>query len=411
MAQVLKIEFLLIKDENSNCNSTVTLKNLFSTDSDIVFVDKKLLKVKELTSEYFITTDIIKNQTIERFFLFRLEKEFDEKNEETSIISLIEIFKKIKSIIYTSEIFKFVELWNDTSFYYSKLSYPLIYEVENMMRMLIYKFMLTRLGKDWNKIGFPDKLNDELKRKSSKNENPILFDDILYKFDFIHIVTFLFTPYTTDSKKIHEKISKASKISDLKLNEVKELVPCDNWTRYFEQIIKHKDFKNNWNALYDLRCKIAHNTLITKGEFDQIQKISSLLKEKIIKGIASVSKIVINKEDLPELSQSAVNAFFEPVVSDLYRMPITGSGLRSDLLFNPNSLIGSTTSSQGFIGITGTNYQLGTNANTFLGYTPTKTCVICGKLYTSNTLSITKSLDVCNECNSTGRPFVFSTKI
>ena len=411
MAQVLKIEFLLIKDENSNCNSTVTLKNLFTTDSDIVFVDKKLLKVKELTSEYFITTDTIKNQTIERFFLFRLEKEFDEKNEETSIISLIEIFKKIKSIIYTSEIFKFVELWNDTSFYYSKLSYPLIYEVENMMRMLIYKFMLTRLGKDWNKIGFPDKLNDELKRKSSKNENPILFDDILYKFDFIHIVTFLFTAYTTDSKKIHEKISKASKISDLKLNEVKELVPCDNWTRYFEQIIKHKDFKNNWNALYDLRCKIAHNTLITKGEFDQIQKISSLLKEKIIKGIASVSKIVINKEDLPELSQSAVNAFFEPVVSDLFRMPITGSGLRSDLLFNPNSLIGSTTSSQGFIGITGTNYQLGTNANTFLGYTPTKTCVICGKLYTSNTLSITKSLDVCNECNSTGRPFVFSTKI
>ena len=224
MAQVLKIEFLLIKDENSNCNSTVTLKNLFSTDSDIVFVDKKLLKVKELTSEYFITTDTIKNQTIERFFLFRLEKEFDEKNEETSIISLIEIFKKIKSIIYTSEIFKFVELWNDTSFYYSKLSYPLIYEVENMMRMLIYKFMLTRLGKDWNKIGFPDKLNNELKRKNTKNENPILFDDILYKFDFIHIVTFLFTPYTTDSKKIHEKISKASKISDLKLNEVRELV-------------------------------------------------------------------------------------------------------------------------------------------------------------------------------------------
>lgn len=411
MAQVLKIEFLLIKDENSNCNSTVTLKNLFSTDSDIVFVDKKLLKVKELSSEYFITTDTIKNQTIERFFLFRLEKEFDEKNEETSIISLIEIFKKIKSIIYTSEIFKFVELWNDTSFYYSKLSYPLIYEVENMMRMLIYKFMLTRLGKDWNKIGFPDKLNDELKRKNTKNENPILFDDILYKFDFIHIVTFLFTPYTTDSKKIHEKISKASKISDLKLNEVRELVPCDNWTRYFEQIIKHKDFKNNWNALYELRCKIAHNTLITKGEFDQIQKISSILKEKISKGISSVSKIVINKEDLPELSQSAVNAFFEPVVSDLYRMPITGSGLRSDLLFNPNPLIASTTSSQGFIGIGGTNYQLGTNANTFLGYTPSKTCVICGKLYTSNTLSITKSLDVCNECNSTGRPFVFSTKI
>ena len=49
MAQVLKIEFLLIKDENSNCNSTVTLKNLFSTDSDIVFVDKKLLKVKWIT--------------------------------------------------------------------------------------------------------------------------------------------------------------------------------------------------------------------------------------------------------------------------------------------------------------------------------------------------------------------------
>ena len=108
---------------------------------------------------------------------------------------------------------------------------------------------------------------------------------------------------------------------------------------------------------------------------------------------------------------TAVNAFFEPVVSDLYRMPITGSVLRPDLLFNPNPLLASTISSQGFIGIGGTNYQLGTNANTFLSYTPSKTCVICGKLYTSNTISITKSLDVCNECNSTSRPIAFSTKI
>ncbi len=406
MAKEIKIEFLLIKEENSHCNSISTLKSLFTTDSHIVFQDKQTIKVEESTAEFQITTDVIKNKNTERFFSIRLVKVTEDKNESKNILDLTSIFHKIKAIVIASKYFKIIELWSDTSFYYSKLSYPLIYEVENMMRMLIYNFMLTRLGKEWYKIGFPSKLNNQIKKGSSEKEASQFQDDLLHQIDFIHIEIFLFTPYTTDTDKIYDKIKVAQKLSELKLAEIKELVPTDNWTRYFEQIIKFKDFKKNWARLYELRCRIAHNNLITKGDFEEINKISTILKEKILKGNTLISKIKINEEEKVDLSQSAISAFYEPLLPDFNRVQMTGSLQLSNSLFSTNPMLTST-SPTSFIG--NSHYQIGSTPSSIFAFAPPKKCLICGNDYNSNGLNIS-SLNICSECTLSNRRLVLAPK-
>jgi hypothetical protein len=405
MGKEIKIEFLLIKDENSHCNSISTLKSLFATDSHIVFQDKQTIKVEEFTAEFHITTDVIKNKNTERYFSISLVKITDDKNESKNILDLTSIFHKIKAIVIPSKHFKLIEIWNDASFYYSKLSYPLIYEVENMMRMLIYNFMLTKLGKEWYKIGFPSILNNKIKKDKSDKEDSPFQDDLLHKIDFIHIELFLFTSYTPDSDKIYDKIKAAVKLNDLKLTELKELVPNDNWTRYFEQIIKFKDFKKNWARLYELRCRIAHNNLITKEDFEEINKISTILKEKIVKGNSLISKIKINEEEKVELSQSAVNAFYEPLLPDYNRLHTTGSLQLNNSLFTANPIL--TSSPTSYFGTS--HYQIGTSPNSIFAFTPPKKCLICGNDYNLNGPGIS-SLNICSECFLTNRGLVITTK-
>lgn len=384
-----KIEFLLIKDEDSKCNSIDTLVNLFVSDSEIKFINSSTLSIGEDEAEFHISTDTIKKEIDERYFLITIEKENDEANESAIILCLINIYNKIKEVIVASRIFKIAELWNDTSFYYSRLSYPHIYKVENLMRMLIYKFMLTRLGKNWEKTGLTSKVKEAIKLKNNNEEKSVYFDDILYKFDFIHLSTFLFTPYSTESNKVFEKISKAKKIEDLVLKELNEIVPIDNWDRYFKQIIKHKDFKKDWDELYKLRCKIAHNNFISQHEFEQIEKKSQVLIEKISNGIRSVSKIVIKSDDIQDLSNSALNSFFEPLYSNLLNYP-SNYILTSDLLNKSNEAISNLYSQ---------NFQI--NGSSIFLSTP-KSCIICGKKFYTEATSVISlnSHHICNDCKN-----------
>ncbi len=57
-----KIEFLLIKDEDSKCNSIDTLVNLFVSDSEIKFINSSTLSFGEDEAEFHISTDTIKKE-------------------------------------------------------------------------------------------------------------------------------------------------------------------------------------------------------------------------------------------------------------------------------------------------------------------------------------------------------------
>lgn len=84
-------------------------------------------------------------------------------------------------------------LWDDISLYYSQQAYPIIYEIENLMRQLITKFMLINAGLRWEKERTPE---DVRKSINDKNKEPT----VLYNVDYIQLSNFLFKEIPPDYK-------------------------------------------------------------------------------------------------------------------------------------------------------------------------------------------------------------------
>jgi hypothetical protein len=415
MAKKLKIEFLLLKGEDTKCNSVVTLKNLLSSDGDVSF-KRKTIKVGKSESSFKISTNLIQDGNKERYFHILLEKEFDGKNEKKQTDELIVVFKKIKQIIIDSgKTFKIAPLWDDTAFYFSKLSYPHIYEVENLMRKLIYKFMLTKLGSTWFKSALPEDFKTQISKKEREATNAY-FEASLYNADFIHVINFLFGKYTVDSNKTFEKIKNAKKISDLKLDDIKQVVPEDNWTRYFEPIIAFDKFKEKWERLYELRCKVAHNTLLTKGDHEEIVKLCNEFKSKITKAIDSVGTIQIEEEDKAELSQSALSSFSNEAIqipglknwlsnipdTNIFQFDNKLHNLLKDATLPFSQDIYKIKSSLIPIDptILTSIYNISSSLPSYLF--PEKKCSQCGMIYKPNEITLSNAPGLCDDCKKSG---------
>ena len=415
MSKIFKIEFLLIKEENLKCNSITTLKNLLCSHGDLSFKGQKI-KVQDTEVNFKIETGNVGDEEKERYFIISIEKKIEDETEEKVIGDLSFVFKKLKQIISDSnKTFKIVLLWNDTAFYYATLAYPLIFEIENLMRKLIYQFMLIKLGTEWFKIGAPE----EFKRDIAKNgrESDIMMDSILYNADFIHVVTFLFREYTRDDKKVIDKIKTAKNSSDIDIDELKSIIPQDNWTRYFQPILDYPEFKQKWEKLYELRCKVAHNSIITKSDYEEIKSMTSQFKEKLQKAILSIDKISVPEEEKIELSQSAFSSFQTiysnpiEVSSNLNRF-IWGSAHIPDVgnifptKFTTSSMIGLTggltgVSTKGLTGVI-------SSSNIATGYlNAPKICSNCGKRFVPTVLSSGVDQDLCDNCKNNG--FLFHT--
>ncbi|MDG1606345.1 HEPN domain-containing protein, partial [Bacillus paranthracis] len=192
-------------------------------------------------------------------------------------------------------------LWDDISRYYSKEAYPLIFEVENLMRKLITKFMLTNVGMAWAKENIPAEVKDSV--KGSKAETP----DFLYKTDFIQLEKFLFKKYSTKPvEKLFENIKKAKNEGELKLGELTLFVPKSNWEKYFSDLVdcEGEYLSKRWEKLYDLRNKVAHNRGLIRKEYEEIVTLSEDIKEKLYKAIESLDKITLTKSQKEEITES-----------------------------------------------------------------------------------------------------------
>ena len=409
----LKIEFLLLKGEDTKCNSIVTLKNLLTSDGEVSFY-RQTLKVDKSECIFKVNTNLVQDGNNERYFLIALEKNTDSNKEKKHTEELIIVFKKIKQIIIDSgKTFKIAPLWDDTAFYFSKLSYPLIYEVENLMRQLIYKFMLTKLGSSWFKNAIPEEFRTQINKREREATNAY-FEASLYNADFIHVINFLFGKYTVDTNKTFNKIKSANRISELTLKELKQVVPEDNWTRYFQPIIAFDKFKEKWERLYELRCKIAHNTLITKGDYEEILSLSKDFKNKIEKAISLVANITVLEEDKAELSHSAVSSFYENYTPPIGSVNLYGTidPLKYTDLFNPSTTIGNffktgNLQNPGFIsGINSEGLSNNIVSSSFLkNYLfPSKICTGCGKSYIPNEITLSTLPGVCDECKKLTQP-------
>jgi len=301
----LRVEYLIIVEKKASvalfhlCDSIEGFNKLLRTDPDIM-VEKGSIKYKQhLILGYVITTGIIQGKE-QRFFHITLT--FDK--EEQQIEQYIDALKALRTIIYNTDS-QPQTLWDDVSTYYSNKAYPLIHKIENLMRKLITYFMFTTIGKEWAIETLPGIVQEAIDRSKRKQ-----YLDILYQVDFIHLGDFLFKAYETKSIiELYKKLNIAEKLEDLDLKELQSFIPKSNWERYFASIVECDDtyLDKQWKKLYELRCKVAHNALVIKKDYDEIVDIINKVEEKLQKAINNIDKIYVPQEDIEQVAENVAS--------------------------------------------------------------------------------------------------------
>lgn len=293
----MKVEYLVtIESKDAFCKTKKSFLNFIQSDSDIILSGKKLTYKNDHFSIY--VSEESSPSEKHNIFHIKIMNENENKIEEFS-----SLLKVLRGLFFLASKNNIQTLWDDVSYIYSYKSYPVIYEIENLMRKLITKFMLTNVGVGWTETAIPDELRKNRREKSSGN-------DYLYETDFIQLSNFLFDSYRTqDIDGLINKI-KSHKESSIDLDEVKGFIPVSNWQRYFQKNVGCEAgyLKTRWEKLYLLRCKIAHNNSFDKTDYDSLNKISDELRPILENAISSLDKITVPEDEREELAENvAIN--------------------------------------------------------------------------------------------------------
>jgi hypothetical protein len=141
------------------------LKSLLETDSEIEIQKDKV------SYKGFVTSIDIKlgkkDSASHLFFNIILYC-----NEEKNIERFSELLRAIRGAVSLISKTNYV-IWDDLSLFYSQKAYPIIFNIENLMRQLITKFMLTTIGVGWTKERVPtdvqQSVNSVIKRISFRS--------------------------------------------------------------------------------------------------------------------------------------------------------------------------------------------------------------------------------------------------
>lgn len=301
----LVTEYLVIVERKASealfhlCDSIEEFNKLLQTDPNIVIEDSLVKYKRGLKFAYGIKTGQVEGKE-QRFFQVKLT--FD--GEERDVEEYIELLRSVKRIVHTAG-GQPETLWDDVSLYYSQRAYPLIHKTENLMRKLITYFMLTNVGKEWVTEASPGAVREAIDKSKRKQ-----YLDVLHQIDFIHLGDFLFKPYQTRSMtELYEKLDDTQQLEDLDLKELKSFMPKSNWERYFSTVVDCDDeyLDKRWKQLYDLRCMVAHNAIITRGDYDRIVQLVGEVEGYLQKAIDNLDKVYVPKEDREQVAENVAS--------------------------------------------------------------------------------------------------------
>lgn len=294
----MKLEYLvLIPNHDSFCNSKSAFFDFLKVDSLISINDQKISyrrsghKKNLLTANIRVETDLIPSKN-ERYFLVVVECK-----DLTDTQLLFELGEKLKSIIIRINPVSTVinTIWDDVGRHYAELAYPLINEVENLMRKLISKFMLINVGVNWSKEG----VHPDIFKKIESYSDEELYSNDLYKLDFIHLSDVLFKKKRDITLERLDRILSKTQFSEDDKKDILKYIPRSNWEKHFTSILNSDASKleENWNRLYKLRNKVAHNRFITKDDFSEINGICIKIKKLLIEALDKLGEVDLDTEE------------------------------------------------------------------------------------------------------------------
>lgn len=294
---MFRVEYLVTVDQkDSFCTTAAAFNNLLKT-IDGVSITKTELNFGSLLLAYELQTGEILCDK-QRYFHLKLTLQAESHLQQFEVL-----LKSIRSLLHKASGKPAQTLWDGVSLYYAQRAYPLIHDLENTMRKLITKFMITNVGLGWASETVPREVVESVKSKIARPDH-----NYLYEVDFIQLSNFLFKEYTTVTMVVlADRIKKATSITDLAIDDLKQAIPRSNWDRYFSALVRCEGeyLKVRWDKLYEKRNLVAHNRPIAKFDLDEIVRLCDELRSKLQQALESLDQITIADDDRELVSESA----------------------------------------------------------------------------------------------------------
>lgn len=241
--------------------------------------------------------------------------------DDTKKLTIRDLNKEFIATIRELQHSQLNTLRDDLATEFSIEGYKHIHEIENKMRKLITIFMSTKVGLEWIKSNIPQEVIDSIKNKDVKSETQSL-NTFLSETDFIQLSKFLFDKYSTiKTADVHRILNSTKKTIDV--DKLMDFVPKSNWERYFSLAVYSEETDpkarnkteekliDDWESLYDLRNKVAHNRFISYEEMKQIIGRKDAINEVINEALHTIEEIEITEQQEKEIKSELKTTIHE----------------------------------------------------------------------------------------------------
>ncbi|WP_221407729.1 HEPN domain-containing protein [Thermoflexibacter ruber] len=187
--------------------------------------------------------------------------------------------------------------------------YPQINKVESLLRRYLAKFFIQRVGLDWWETTAPKSMIDKVKiRKSDRKDefSTLCETDVsLADFDDLGELIYKQSSGLNTPEKVTEKIAKISSLEELE-NFKTELK--GNYTKYFKEFFRDKEFEQKWKELFKIRNKVAHHGVFYKNELDRGLELASSLSAIILDAENNIDEMTFSVEEKEAIRNATIEA-------------------------------------------------------------------------------------------------------
>lgn len=276
---------------------------------------------------------------IESGFLLQVKSKNFEKIEKFRYPFILHLRKRLQ--------FEHIRiLIDEVSTEISNKTYPLINELENLLRRYIAKFFTQKIGIDWWEKAVPDKVIDKTKLRTGNEtvfSNIVQTDLTLIDFDDLGEIIYKHKLGFNRPQNLADSILKISNIEEL---EKFKADMDSNYNRFFKQNFKDQDFDKKWKQLFMIRNKVAHNNLFVIDDLVNAKKLHRELKEIILNAENKIDEFrfsieeqvaireiiteiqkeektvldlkVLGKMDLPMRETEVSSSFYDSITEDIF---------------------------------------------------------------------------------------------
>jgi len=248
-----------------------------------------------------VDTSSTLNDFIESAFLIKIKGEDFDQLEKFRYLFLLHLKAKLQ---FTNiRILK-----DDISTKIANEIYPLVNQVENLLRRYLVKFFIQKIGVDWWDVTAPRVMIDKTNLRKNNEKvftNFVDTDVTLIDFDELGELIYKQTSGFNKQENIINRIINTETLEDL--STLKQEVQ-GNYTKYFKESFQDKNFDKKWKILFDIRNKVAHNNLFVVDDLNSAKQLVSDLSQIINDAESKIDEFKFSIEEQEAIRQATIEA-------------------------------------------------------------------------------------------------------